>query len=430
MIKKIIGAVAMLAIISIGVYSGVGIYHHLKQNQKTAQRVSKVEATKKDDEKKAEKSIITQAEFLGKQYNYEAALKLLQDKDAAKDKKAKALSEQLKKEEEQLIVWPDNGKISHLFFHSLIADPARAFDGDSKDQGYRDYMVTVDEFKKILDQLYKNQFVLVAMKDIVADQNGKMTYQEIKLPEGKKPLVISQDDVNYYEYMDGDGFAKNLTIKDGKVVNTYIDAAGKIQYGAYDMAPIIDEFVNEHPDFSYRGAKGILALTGYNGTLGYRSSVSEYGDNEKTKAEGEKAKKVAEALRNDGWEFASHSWGHLNFTKTPLPNLEEDTSKWKNEVAPLIGDSDILIYPFGADISDIKPYDGNPKYDYLKGQGFKVYCNVDASVPAWAQLEDGYLRQARINVDGIRFKSELDGKNTVLNEFFDTKSVIDPIRTK
>ena len=37
------------------------------------------------------------------------------------------------------------------------------------------------------------------------------------LPEGKKPFVMSQDDVCYYEYMDGDGFASRMIIgEDGK----------------------------------------------------------------------------------------------------------------------------------------------------------------------------------------------------------------------
>ena len=30
-------------------------------------------------------------------------------------------------------------------------------------------------------------------------------FLEIYLPEGKKPFVLSQDDVNYYDYMEGDG---------------------------------------------------------------------------------------------------------------------------------------------------------------------------------------------------------------------------------
>ncbi|MUN56108.1 polysaccharide deacetylase, partial [Kocuria koreensis] len=40
--------------------------------------------------------------------------------------------------------------VSHLFFHSLVADPKRAFDGDDEAKGYLDYMVTIDEFKKII----------------------------------------------------------------------------------------------------------------------------------------------------------------------------------------------------------------------------------------------------------------------------------------
>ncbi len=41
--------------------------------------------------------------------------------------------------------------------------------------------------------------------------------------------------------------------------------------GDYDLVPILDSFIKEHPDFSYHGRKGILAMTGYNGVLGYRT---------------------------------------------------------------------------------------------------------------------------------------------------------------
>ena len=58
------------------------------------------------------------------------------------------------------------------------------------------------------------------------DANGKMKYKDIHLPKGKKPLVLSEDDVSYYEYMDGDGFATKLLLdEDGKVKNEYVDAA-------------------------------------------------------------------------------------------------------------------------------------------------------------------------------------------------------------
>ena len=62
--------------------------------------------------------------------------------------------------------------------------------------------------------------------------------------------------------------------ENGKIRNEYIEDDGSVSVGDYDMVPLIDRFVEEHPDFSYRGAKGIVALTGYNGILGYRTDQS------------------------------------------------------------------------------------------------------------------------------------------------------------
>lgn len=78
-----------------------------------------------------------------------------------------------------------------------------------------------------------------------------------------------------------------------------------------DMVTIIDTFIKKHPDFSYGGSKGVIAETGYNGVLGYRSSKSQYGDTKKTHREAKKATKVANAMKKEGWQFASHSWGHI-----------------------------------------------------------------------------------------------------------------------
>ena len=56
--------------------------------------------------------------------------------------------------------------------------------------------------------------------------------------------------------------------------NEYKEDDGSISVGDYDMVPLIDRFVEEHPDFSYHGHKGIIALTGYNGILGYRTDIA------------------------------------------------------------------------------------------------------------------------------------------------------------
>ena len=79
------------------------------------------------------------------------------------------------------------------------------------------------------------------------------------LPKGKIPFVLSQDDVSYYHYMDGDGYASRLVLdENGEVKNEYIEDDGTVSVGNYDMVPLIDEFVKQHPDFSYHGEKVFL----------------------------------------------------------------------------------------------------------------------------------------------------------------------------
>ena len=123
--------------------------------------------------------------------------------------------------------------ITHVFFHTLVVDNARCFDGDFTEDGYTLYMTTIPEFLKMMESMYERGFVLVSPYDIAyeyVDENGntRMKYGEIWLPEGKTPFVMSQDDVNYYGYMigdvdpdyerpavphaDGDGFAHKIII--------------------------------------------------------------------------------------------------------------------------------------------------------------------------------------------------------------------------
>jgi len=59
-----------------------------------------------------------------------------------------------------------DGIVEHLFFHPIIAYPELAFDGDAQANGLDDFMVTVDEFNKILDNVYEKGYVLVDIGDV------------------------------------------------------------------------------------------------------------------------------------------------------------------------------------------------------------------------------------------------------------------------
>ena len=306
--------------------------------------------------------VIAQAKLLADGYDYDGAINLLSSSTYASDEFVTAAIDEYNATKETL-VRADPRKVTHVFFHTLIMDTSKAFDGDSREKGYNQVMTTKDEFMKILQSMYERGFVLVRLHDVayeVTAEDGSRHFQEgdIMLPEGKKPFVMSQDDVCYYEYMDGDGFASRMIIgEDGKPTNEMKMDDGSVSVGSYDLVPLLDDFIKEHPDFSYRGAKACIAFTGYNGILGYRTDSAYNTDEYKAEhpdfnfeEERANAAKVVQCLRDDGFEIASHSWGHRNMGTIPMDKFREDTDKWANEVETLTGPCDIILFPFGSDI--------------------------------------------------------------------------------
>lgn len=70
----------------------------------------------------------------------------------------------------------------------------------------------------------------------------------------------------------------------------------------------------------------------------------------------------------------------------------------------------------------------NERYQYMRSLGYRSFFLVDGTAKAWGQLEPGYYRGSRINVDGISLEAAISGKRPVLDEFFDSRSVLDPAR--
>ncbi|MDF2511891.1 MAG: hypothetical protein K0S04_1757 [Herbinix sp.] len=392
------------------------------------------ENTNENNKGDEQQVLITQAERLALGYDYEGALKLIKDYvgdkgDYTQYEELEKAYQSLEEEKSSLLLYGGEytsiTQINHIFFHSLIADNSKAFDGDRKSKGYNMYMTTISEFNKMLDTMYQDGYVLVKMADLVKqetleDGTSRYVENEIYLRPGKKPFVISQDDVNYYSYMDGDGFATRIVIgQDGKPTCEMLQEDGTTITGAFDLVPILDAFIEKHPDFSYQGARALLALTGYEGVLGYRTNDEASPTYDKDK---ESVIEVARVLKEEGWEFASHSWGHKNMTEVSVDTLKRDTDRWLKEVASLIGETDIYVFPFGNDIENTVGNYTNEKYKYLKQQGFNVFVGVYKE--PWMQIKKDYVRMNRRPLDGqamLQFPERL-------KDLFDTKDILDPQR--
>ena len=411
---------------------------------------------------------LDEANRLAAGYDYDGAIALLQSVAGYESNQAytDAIAEYTS-EQASCTAYAPMSDITHVFFHTLVVDTSRAFndsiaiskqDGTNKVQAYNEVMTTVDEFCRIISDMYEEGYVLVGLHDIAAmtdngDGTQTMQFKEILLPPGKKPFVLSVDDVSYYEYMTGHGFASKLVVdENGKVTNEYDNPDGSVIYGSYDVLPILEDFIAAHPDFSYRGARGTIALTGYEGVFGYRTSdywynwncdyfnqdfaakrESMYYNNENIEQDKATAKQVADAIKALGWTFASHSWGHRDMGSISYDDFVWDSDMWEKEVQPIVGDTDIIIFPKGADIDSWRGYAAdNQKFLYLKSLGFDYFCNVD-STQYWIQIGErgDYFRMGRRNLDGTRMWEAIEsyvspGSATDrLSDLFDSRTVFD-----
>lgn len=433
-----------------GRMAGAGISFLLSE-EPDSRKEGRGEETEQEDPLRQE--TITQAERLAAAYDYDAAITLLgtiegYDSDSEIQEKIRSCEAA-----REACVPVNMEEVTHVFYHTLVVDPNRAFANQDKDPqavGNNQWMTTISEFEKITQEMYDRGYVIVGIHDLiqtVTDENGNVTYQpaQIMLPPGKRAYVLSQDDLCYYHSYDNYGYAARMLIgPDGRPTCEYIEEDGTHRTGPYDVVPLLDAFIEAHPDASYRGAKGIIALTGYNGILGYRTDNS-YLDingnlNEDKKQwlrehpdfdieqERAGAKQVADALKADGWEFASHTWGHIRIGDASLERLMGDTQKWRENVEPIVGPVDTIIFAHGQDLGEWGAYDeGNAKYRYLREQGYSIFCNVDSNLyRTWFGKD--YMRQGRRDLDGLRIYLNAIGEEDNVGDLFDAKEVIDPLR--
>ena len=80
----------------------------------------------------------------------------------------------------------------------------------------------------------------------------------IMLPGGQKALChVPGRCVLLPTTWTGDGFATRIVIgEDGKPTCEMVMDDGTVSTGSYDLVPLLEDFIQEHPDFSYTGRQG------------------------------------------------------------------------------------------------------------------------------------------------------------------------------
>lgn len=436
----IIAGVALLFILVTIIGSIVQSSQRRKEAQLNEQLAAEQAAKEKEAQNAEADRLALQINDLMEIYAYDQAEQVLSSFSGNMEEfpQLVAAADELTQTQQSLITWTDPSQVLNLSFQLLIADPSRAFADKNYGTSYNRNFITTDEFSLILQQLYDNGYVLVDLYDIVSDSDTGMTAKALYLPEGKKPLILTQTHVNYNTFMtdgdgdklpdkDGAGFASKLIIDDnGELANEYIDSDGELHTGEYDLIPILNSFIAEHPDFSYRGARAVIAVTGYDGLFGYRTnpSAEQWLGQEAYAQEITKAQEVAQALKDSGYRIACYTYENIAYGDIGTAAMQADLKKWTDEVTPILGNVEIFAFAQVSDIAQNGTLYTDAKYQALKDAGFRYYLGFSTDGALWADVQNEYFRQGRILVTGSNLKYHSQWFSGIM----DAESVLSSLR--
>ncbi len=420
-------AVVLVLIFMIG-----SITRAVQKNQAEKQALAQeaIAAQQRQAELEAQaQSILEQAQALTVCYDYDGAIAAI-DSFPGSIEDFPALSERRSAYVAALssmVAWDDPSQVTVLSFQLLLADLQMGLNYSAYANTINRSFVTTGEFTQIITQLYDNGYVLVRMDDFISEDYAAKT---LYLPEGKKPLLLTQVNVNYNYYLidsDGDklpdkdagGFASRLLLDEsGSFICERTDSSGQTVTGDFDLVPILEKFIAEHPDFSYKGARAMLAVTGYNGLFGYRTDRDASDENITA------VRTLAEALTDRGYELACYTYSNIAYGRADLTKLQGELESWNSQVVPILGTMDTLVYAQQSDIdSSTGAYTGD-KFELLHSAGFNRFVGFCSSADGWVSLQSGYVRLGRINVTG----SSLAHHPQWFEGMFDAAAILDPAR--
>lgn len=385
-------------------------------------------------------ALLDQAAQLALRYDYDGALALLAGfrGDPAQFPELENAITEYTAAKHSMVAWTAS-QVPNLSFHVLIedleaalADPTYGRKGKNL---YNRNFVTTKEFSAILPRLYDNGYVLVELSDFYitghssATDNDLYFETQLLLPAGKKPIMITETHCNYYSYMvdpdrdgqpdsNGAGFASKLCWDNG-FYNEMVTSNGSTVTGAFDLVPILEEFIELHPDFSYQGARAILAFSGYDGIFGYRITSDRLTGSALEKERSDAAALV-QKLRETGYTVACYTYGNVDYSLRSAGEIKADIQLWQQQIAPVVGETDILVFAQESDIGT--SYANNAKFDILHDSGYRFFLG---SAPFLSiEVKDTYVRHSRLMVTG----STLKHNSGWFAGIFDTAALLDELR--
>ena len=305
-----------------------------------------------------------------------------------------------------------NGEIEHLAFNTLISFPEKALNKTNDNSTILDETkITPNEFKKILQELYSNNYILISMKDLFIIENNTIVFKPILIPHNKKPLVLSFDNVTYKSSFKNNGEIDKIIIDNEGKFATYSTKQNIQNRIAYDneFLTILEQFVFDNPDFSNNNAKGLIFLTINNGILGYQINPKSNS----SRRDQSRITELIKRLQKSGWEFGSNNYEYIQDDTLSTMQFIKNITLWNKYLTPIISTTPYYSSPYGHYL------DNQDQLSILKDNNFKIffYNNFNCNL----QIKNNAIFMSRKFVSG----STIRNNQEEFHKLFDCKKVYD-----
>ncbi len=211
----------------------------------------------------------------------------------------------------------ESGQIMVVMFHNFVEEftPSPGYDGE--------YTTTFDEFEKLLQTLYENDYRLISMRDFI---DGYIT-----VSAGKIPIVFTFDDGTSGQF--------NLIKENGEYVSNPRSAVG-----------IMESFNEKHPDF---GTKGVFYVNLKNPTFEGEGTLEDR----------------LKYLIDGGFEIGNHTKTHINLRSVQDKEvIEREVGGNQKLMYSIIPDYKFESFslPFGAPAGNLLNYVVEGEYEGVR----------------------------------------------------------------
>lgn len=247
------------------------------------------------------------------------------------------------------------GEIATFHVRAVVYDPARAM-ASSLRREYLQQILPEESILAIFSSLDERGYVLVDPSRAV-DEQGR--YQGVLVPKDKKPVVLVVDDLDYAQRYQMAGSLARLQAQGDQLQSVYRQANGEeVILDEVEVTGLLERYLQDHPHFSFDGARGVIPLTGNKAFLGWfvdhrqireenvrraeHNQALLSADEATLQKEREGAQAVAKQLLKRGWVFANAGYALEVNPDLPRIEFEQDLGLWEEIYQPLVGASKLF----------------------------------------------------------------------------------------